>query len=66
MDDLAIYVGYCRNRLPTPPIPAELVACEAEGCPHLVWCDSNRAPEWHALKVVCTHCALTLLPKVAG
>ena len=65
-EPLALYVGYCRNVLPTPHVPSELNECEVEGCDHLVWCDSRRSPEWHILKVVCAHCVVRLLPKVAN
>jgi hypothetical protein len=61
MEPLAIYVGFCQARLPVPPIPCELVGCEAEGCPHMVWCDPARAPEWHVLKVVCHHCVDSII-----
>jgi hypothetical protein len=59
--ELSLYIGLCQKALPTPYVTSELVACEAEGCDHMVWCDSNSSPAWHVLKVVCHHCTDSLM-----
>jgi len=61
-----LFVGFCDVRLKRPYVASALVACEAQGCTHKVWCDSRLQPAWAVLKVVCDHCVESQVPKVAS